>query len=84
MLAQLRFSPAVRVSGTESLQELQQPDPETVEQAFELFSTEGYLVLPEIFPPSSSTSCTAAFWPPTAATAPTSTTLMPCWWAIDG
>jgi ectoine hydroxylase-related dioxygenase (phytanoyl-CoA dioxygenase family) len=51
MLAQLRFSPAVRVSGTESLQELQQPDPETVEQAFELFSTEGYLVLPEIFPP---------------------------------
>ncbi len=42
MLAQVRFSHAER--------ERQQPDPETVEQAFHLFSTEGYLVLPEIFP----------------------------------
>ncbi|MFS8907961.1 phytanoyl-CoA dioxygenase, partial [Synechococcus sp. OH2] len=39
MLAEVRFSHIG-----------QQPDPETVEQAFHLFSTEGYLVLPEIFP----------------------------------
>ena len=42
MVAQLRFSPVEK--------DRHQPDPETVEQAFHLFSTEGYLVLPEIFP----------------------------------
>ncbi|MEN9204062.1 MAG: phytanoyl-CoA dioxygenase family protein [Thermostichus sp. DG_1_6_bins_120] len=43
MLAQLQFSPEEKLT--------QLPQPETVEQAFQLFTSEGYLLFQEVFEP---------------------------------